>query len=154
MTTVTNIGMQLPGEVIDSFYVPVDDIRSNEPATWLREFNSPPPNGRGRFRYQEIHVLRDKHVVTWLYCLGPERRFPAQQFQIIGGTVRDHRQDIETVESIRAIADELRDEGGLHKAVDPDTLTITQDNFLKAVEETQKAQRHQSVSGRYVKRER
>ena len=154
MPTVTNIGQQLPGEVIDTFYVPVDDIYSNEPATWLREFNAPPPNGRGRFRYQEIHVLRENHVVTWLYCLGPERKFYAQQFQVIGGTVRDHRQDIETVESIRECADWLRDEGGLHRPVDPETLAVTQGNFLNAVEETDRGRRHQSVSGLYMKRER
>lgn len=151
MGTVTDIGKRLPGEVIDTFYVPTDDIFSNEPATYLREFNNAPASGRGKFRYQEIHVLRDSYVATWLYNLGASWKFDAQEFQIIGGTVRDHRQDMETVDSIRECADWMRDEGGLRKAVDPETLTVTQEHYLDAVVEREKAQLHKSVYGRYAK---
>jgi hypothetical protein len=152
--TVTNIGPQLPGEVIDTFYAPVSDIYSDEPATWLREFNSPTADGQGRNRYQEIHVLRDTHVGTWFYNLGPTWKFTAQEFQVVGGTVRSHKQDIETVESIRDCAEWLRDEGGLRKVIDPAALMVTQENFLNAVDNRRDARRHKSVSGRYMKVER
>lgn len=151
---LTSLGQQLPGEVIDTFYVPVDDIFSDEPATYLREFNAPMANGRSQGRFQEIHVLRDSYVGTWLYCLGPSRRFTAQVFQVVGGSVRAHRHDIETVESIRYVADDLRNEGGLRREIDPDSLIVTQDHWLQSVESKQKTQRHESVSGRYFKAER
>jgi hypothetical protein len=151
---LTAVGKQPAGEQIDTFYVPINDIFSDEPATWLREFNAPMHNGQSRGRFQEIHVLRDSYVGTWFYHLGPSRLFSAQEFQVVGGSVRDHRQDIETVASIRDYADWIRDNGGLRREVDPALRTVTQESYLVGLENTEKARRHESVSGRYMKVER
>ena len=99
-----NVGKRPANEQIDRFYVTVDEIFSDEAATYLREFDAPTMNGLGRGRFQEIHVLRDSYVGSWFYNLGPSRLFTAPEFQIVGGSFRDHRQDIETVASIRDYA--------------------------------------------------
>ena len=154
MINLTRLGKQPVGEVIDSFYVPIDEIWNDEPATFLREYNHLMEDGRSKGRFQEIHVLRSSYVGAWFYYLGPSNRFSAQEFQVVGGSVRDNRQDIETVESIRDYADWLRDEGGIRRAIDPESLSVTQANWIDTLEERAKTRRHQSVSGRYVKVER
>ena len=154
MAGVTNVGKLPVGEKIDTFYVPVNDVMSDEPATYLREYDAPMYDGMSRGRFQEIHVLRDTYVGTWFYYLGPSLLFTAQEFQIVGGSVRDHRQDIETVASIRDYADWMRDENGFPKEIDPAMRSVTQENFLIGLENTEKARLHQSVHGRYIKVDR
>ena len=149
-----NVGKQAAGEQVDRFYVTVDEIFSDEPATWLREFDAPTMNGLGKGRFQEIHVLRDSYVGSWFYNLGPSRWFTAPEFQVIGGSFRDHRQDIETVESIRDYADWLRDMEGLKKTVDPNLLTVTQENLMIALDNSNKSRKRESVFGRHARIQR
>jgi len=152
--SLTNIGKQPAGEVVDTFYVPVDDVMSDEPATYLREYNAPIYDGISKGRFQEIHVLRDTYVGKWVYNLGPSRLFTALEFQVIGGSFRDHHQDIETVESIRDYADWLRDMGGLRKTVDPNLLTVTQENLMIALDNSNKSRKRESVFGRHARIQR
>ena len=149
-----NVGKQASGEQVDRFYVTVDEIFSNEPATYLREFDAPTMNGLSRGRFQEVHVLRDNYVGSWFYNLGPSRLFTALEFQVIGGSFRDHRQDIETVESIRDYADWLRDMEGLRKTVDPNLLTVTQENLMIALDNSNKSRKRESVFGRHARIQR
>ena len=149
-----NVGKRPANEQIDRFYVTVDEIFSDEAATYLREFDAPTMNGLGRGRFQEIHVLRDSYVGSWFYNLGPSRLFTAPEFQIVGGSFRDHRQDIETVASIRDYADWLRDMGGLRKTVDPNLLTVTQENLMIALDNSNKSRKRESVFGRHARIQR
>lgn len=149
--TLMDVGKRPTGEKIDRFYVTVDEIFNYESATYLREFDAPDINGFGRGRFQEIHVLRDSYVAAWFYRLGPSRFFTAPDFQVIGGSFRDHKQDIETVASIRDYADWLRNKEGLRKTVDPSLLTVTQDNLMAALDNSNKSRERKSVSGRHAR---
>ena len=154
MPGVLNLGKKPTGEKTDAFYVPVNDILSDEPATYLREYNAPMPDSQSKGRFQEIHVIRGAYIGTWFYYLGPSFLFTAQEFQIVGGSIHAHREDCETVTSIRDCADWMRDEDGLPKAIDPTLKTVTQENFLIGVEKREQAQLHKSVHGRYMKVDR
>ena len=65
-----------------------------------------------------------------------------------------HRQDIETVESIRDYANWLRDMEGLKKTVDPNLLTVTQENLMIALDNSNKSRKRESVFGRHARIQR
>ena len=152
MGTLTREGKQPYGEAERAFYIPTDTIYLDEPAPWLGEFNKVVGDGSAPQRFQEIHVVRADGVYAWFYNLGPASQFTANEFQVNGGHLGDHAQDMETVESIRDCADWLRDEDGLRREVEQ--ILVTQEHWVAAKEETAKARRHESVSGRYVSIER
>ena len=93
-------------------------VREGDPAYSLREVMRPGGPGQGYRRLQVITVPREepgKGVVMyeWWYDLGPWRKFHAEAFQIMGGDrnrVTGRVWVVETVASIREIADDMREE--------------------------------------------
>jgi hypothetical protein len=130
-------------------YVPTNEVLSDEPATYLAEFNYQRSDGRGISRFQVIHIVRPNHIAEFKMYLGPAHRFTANGFQIYGGSAKLGTD--ETVASLRDWADELRDRGGLIVAKEQ---RLDQDSFMEHIEERSRRQRHQSTFGPSVKIER
>lgn len=88
-------------------------ITAGEPAWSLAEVNALTPDSKARHRYQVIQVVRNDKLVEWRHDMGDEKNFKARQFNILGGYVdeRGRGHVFESVESLRVIADQMRNEG-------------------------------------------
>lgn len=132
-----------------TMYVGTEEVWSDEPATWLAEFDQSYADGKSTARFQLIHVIRPNHIAEFTLYLGPSWIFTSNSFQIYGGSAKMGSD--ETVDSLRDWADEIRDRGGFFVAKE---ATIEQDTWHKHVEERSRRQRHQSTFGPSVRIER
>ena len=82
----------------------------DEPAFYLGEFILPSKSGKSKSRFQLIRIVRDDRLVTAYIYLGPAAKFPADQFQMLGGWVNEdgRGQAVHTVAELQDGADELR----------------------------------------------
>lgn len=78
----------------------------------LSEVNLPPPDSRGRRRYQVVTVPRGERLAEWRRDLGPSSAFAADQFRVPGGVVDEETgrfEPVHTVGELWDIADYLRE---------------------------------------------
>ena len=146
MNTLKNEGLVRPVSV-DDFYVVTNEVWSDEPALMLSEFNIQREDGKGQRRYQQIHVIRGDRLAEFTLDLGPSSAFTANGFVVVGGSLKAHPQDCETVASIRDYADEIRARGGFKRSVEP---TLSQEAWVRHAEELERRRRHRSTFGSAV----
>jgi hypothetical protein len=150
MKTIESYGPQALGSSTPShIHVVTEEVYSDEPATWLAEFDLQQKDTMGRARYQMIHVIRGDQIAEFTLYLGPSHTFASNGFQIYGGSAKLGAD--ETVDSLREWADELRSRGGIVRQIQP---KLEQDTWMKHIEEQTRRQSHQSTFGSSVRIER
>ena len=82
----------------------------DEPCFYLGEFILPSKSGKSKSRFQCLRIVRDDRLVTAYVYLGPASKFPADQFQMLGGVIHENGRGeaVHTVAELQDGADELR----------------------------------------------
>ena len=86
-------------------------VNNDEPSMLLKEFN------KDGSRWQTVHVVRNDEIAEYTEKLGPTSLYEYGPINIIGG-VPDTGEIIETVGSLRDIANDLRFYGNSEDAYD------------------------------------
>ena len=99
-------------------------IREDEPCLNLAEVNLLAPDGKGRFRYEIIVVIRDDEPAEYRRKMGKASDFTASEVNIIGGVIDGNKiYAEETVGSLRDIAFTLREKPTMDKLEVPEHIT-------------------------------
>lgn len=86
-------------------------VNNDEPSMLLKEFN------KDGSRWQTVHVVRNDEIAEYTEKLGPTSLYEYGPINIIGG-VPDTGEIVETVGSLRDIANDLRFYGNSEDAYD------------------------------------
>ncbi len=106
-------------------------VHPNEQAFLLREVMAPAPDFKGKHRYQCIAVVRDDTLVRYVRDMGPWSNFPN----------KGRGQAWETVASIQATADDLRNAPDNDPWDEIPAMTTEQYNEAFAVEQDKQDRR-------------
>ena len=120
-------------------------VQDDELCFLLAEENRLSRSGKTMVRYQLLKVVRDDRLVTAYVYLGPAKKFPADQFYMVGGVIDEDGRGraFHTVAELQDGAEELRGRKPMRE-IEPSDL---QTQFRNQVEETRLILRHQSTFG-------
>ena len=90
----------------------------NEPCFLLTEMNSTPEKGKPH-RYRNTYVIRSDRIAKHVFDMGLSKKYKHDQFRIPGGGIDPNGRIwiVETVASLMADADKLRNSKSFNKAV-------------------------------------
>lgn len=120
-------------------------VFADEPCFFLSEENRLSRTGKTMCRYQLLKIVRNDRLVTAYIYLGPSRKFPADQFGMLGGNIDENGRGeaVHTVAELQSGAEELRSRPP-RRELEPLRL---QSDFRDHVEERVRQGKHQSTFG-------
>lgn len=141
-----NLGIyQAPAGLPGAFCAITQSVFEDEACLFLSERNLRSEDGKGKYRYQVLRVIRNDRPANAYICLGPSSDFQTDELDIPGAIAEDDGKYllIHTVAELREIAEYLRMEPvGLRQEAPP-----MQQMWLDQVEEKEKFKDRVSTFG-------
>ena len=120
-----------PGSIVGSNFLPITNyIYKTEKCSRYREMDLLDPTWKHYMRYRVVVVVRDDALAEYIEEIGPSDQVPGSPVNIVGG---EGAVIVETFETMKAMAEQFREELWPHHRHNMDPMTRNKDEFNELI---------------------